>query len=117
MDYNLINLTSKHNEMAVIELEKSLMDCSDLFDQSIHVLSDVSNRAMTAGCSLNSLRLWDDRTEATATAVNVLFDVNYVLERLISQMQNKKIEISKMNKSISHATGTDLCVANCDNLQ
>ena len=68
MEYNVINSTSTCNEMAVIELEKSLMDCSDLFDQSIHVLSDVSNRAMIAGSSLNSLRIWDDRTETTATA-------------------------------------------------
>ncbi len=116
MEYNVINSTSTCNEMAVIELEKSLMDCSDLFDQSIHVLSDVSNRAMIAGSSLNSLRIWDDRTEATATAINVLFDVSHVLERLVSQMQHKKIELSKINKSLSHATGTDLCVDNCDNL-
>jgi hypothetical protein len=116
MNHDLMNSTSTNNEMTVVELEKSLMDCSDLFDQSIYVLSDISNRAKTAGCSLNSLRLWDDRNEATATAINVLFDVNYVLELLVSQMQNKKNEIGMLNKCISHKTGAELSIAEYDDL-
>jgi hypothetical protein len=87
-------------DMATVDLEILLAETSMFYNRSISLLSDISHNAMNAGSKLNSLRIWDDRNEATADAINVLFDVNASLQLLVGRMREQELKITEVRSEI-----------------